>query len=346
MEERKNEELIEAINEWKKCMTQCTKAAKKVEMIIDETYEYDKKYFGIYNRGKNAAKNRLIFKDNFATLFDMKGCTIEEAALGINVSKNTIKQWLYKPEPGVSWENLQRISDFFGVSAKTIVESKIAEESNTKRSTIRRSVSDRRYMAWPVNMLNDIYDTYSKIPPNDILERCNKALNVLNERERSYIIQYYKDGKTYQAIGLQENISRERVRQIIAKAIRTLRRTPAKQYLEYSEAEIIELQELDKRKYESLKEKMNTPILKIDDETSFDDLRLSIRAQHALLRGGYSSIADVEKLLLEDGQELKKIRGIGPACYNEIIDKMKSYTGFDYRELVRLHEKLRGEFIQ
>ena len=51
----------------------------------------------------------------------------------------------------------------------------------------------------------------------------NEALNRLNEREKDIIIQRYADRKSLDEVGYDYNVTRERIRQIEAKATRRLR---------------------------------------------------------------------------------------------------------------------------
>lgn len=51
----------------------------------------------------------------------------------------------------------------------------------------------------------------------------NEALNRLNEREKDVIIQRYADRKSLDEVGYDYNVTRERIRQIEAKATYRLR---------------------------------------------------------------------------------------------------------------------------
>ena len=50
-----------------------------------------------------------------------------------------------------------------------------------------------------------------------------EVLDTVAEREKRYLLKYYKDGETYQSIAEGDGVSTERVRQIVCRGLRKLR---------------------------------------------------------------------------------------------------------------------------
>lgn len=175
-----------------------------------------------------------------------------------------------------------------------------------------------------------------------------KMLDTLTEREKAIIISRFKDKKTLQVIGESNGVSRERVRQIEAKALRKLRHPTRTWNLktitiaEHNKAleNIMSLENENQRlinKYNKLVEAVKTgkAISKLTKEEvtniynmPIEELGLSVRAYNCLYRAG---ILDLGKLLELKIEELVMLRNLGVKTANEIIYTVES-RGYKFKE--------------
>ena len=146
----------------------------------------------------------------------------------------------------------------------------------------------------------------------------HECLKALPEREAFVIKSHFEDLRTYDQIGEVLNISKERVRQIIHKAIRLLRNG---MNISLSVGEYI------------------TPERIVAPKEYFDvsykpisELGLSCRSFNCLWRAGVRTIGDC---LARSEAELKKIRNLGAKSYDEIRRKID-------HELIASHKRQMG----
>ena len=155
--------------------------------------------------------------------------------------------------------------------------------------------------------------------------------NYLDEREYKYLLQVYKDQLTLEEIGLKNALSRERVRQIVAKAIRKLQYRHkyfmfGKLSQPYEEAQ----KEFEQIKKDLISRWTYEEALKIVDEyptgNLYEDtsdvavLDLSVRSCNALLRAGINTIGKLREL---NANKLLKIKNMGKKSQKEILAKMQ-----------------------
>lgn len=157
------------------------------------------------------------------------------------------------------------------------------------------------------------------------LESCD-----LSEREREILFLRVIDGKTLREVGVAFGVTRERVRQLEAKAFRKLRGPLHRRQIE---EDIINLSINSKREdlfreWEDFFEKLNL----LDDETnekieedyleatSIRDLSLPTRSFNALMRAGIKNLKDLSLY-----GDIKKIRNLGTKSYRDIVDRALEY---------------------
>lgn len=86
--------------------------------------------------------------------------------------------------------------------------------------------AEKRYGRFPWNLI--CYICFSKVDSGFNMPDVNEnlflcACSRLSHRERSALLMRFRDGKTYEEIGKEFAVSRERVRQIIKRSIRKLK---------------------------------------------------------------------------------------------------------------------------
>lgn len=177
-------------------------------------------------------------------------------------------------------------------------------------------------------------DLTEVMPPNAVQvfeEVCQWEEHGLTPREYQVMKEHWMKEKRLDDVAKQFGVTRERVRQIEAKAFRKLRHPTRKNALMYG----VGFQQRAKELYEQrLEEELNRYRKMAEDdakrihETSskgndilIDELDLSVRTYNCLIRAGYRTIQDVLKI--QDQSTIMKIRNLGRKSMNELIDKMR-----------------------
>jgi RNA polymerase sigma factor (sigma-70 family) len=156
-------------------------------------------------------------------------------------------------------------------------------------------------------------------------------LETLTDREQIIMKQRLIDGYTFEAIGRQEGVSRERIRQIEARAIRKLKHPSRLKYLMYgSEVQLLQddvndlIKELKAKKLELLEQLANPHLIKLDGteitkNKKIDDLDFSVRTYNCLKRAGINTIED---LLEKTEEDMMRVRNLGRKSLREVKDKL------------------------
>ena len=167
-----------------------------------------------------------------------------------------------------------------------------------------------------------------------------QAFATLTEREVRIIRRRFEDLQTLQGVGQEEGISRERVRQIEAKAIRKLRHPSRKKIFKAVPISEIQEQGIEYQKlsqeYELLakafEEITKTPAspevlipiaeLAVTLQTPISELDLTVRSYNCLKRAGKETLRDIAEMT-ED--ELLRVRNLGRKSAVEVVDCLKKY---------------------
>ena len=197
--------------------------------------------------------------------------------------------------------------------------------------------------------MNDIYDVYpfnvadavvgDKIP-NVYLQGIRLAISTLTEREETVIRLRFKDELTLENVGKQIGTTRERARQIEAKALRKMRH-PDRQRMMLA-VPVAEVDEV-RTKYTALKEqyellvkafelisgKATTPesVEKIAEaavwmQTSIENMDFSVRTYNCLRRAGKDTLKDLVEMTEE---ELRGIRNLGRKSVDEVVYTLEQH---------------------
>lgn len=149
--------------------------------------------------------------------------------------------------------------------------------------------------------------------PTDAEETVTFVLDMLPEKEKNVILLRTQEKKTLRQCGEKFGVSRERIRQIEARAYRKLRTPKISRILLKGKNEISQIEKEKRELFFSSDEYLK--IIPIED---FD---LSIRAYNCLKRAGLNTSKDVYDFSDRDIENLLKIRNIGMRTAKEIGEK-------------------------
>lgn len=204
---------------------------------------------------------------------------------------------------------------------------------------------------FPINLILDIFNEESECEniPADIEGTVEYIISRFDPRVRKVILGRYKEGKTYEQIGNEFGVTRERIRQIEARALRQMRHPKCRNLLSIGIAEYIAQIRINAAESSANKQiSAATEVIKIvadrlskitgDDEISvmmekkllnshlaltINDLELSVRTYNSLSRAGLRTVEDI----LNCG-DLSKVRNLGQRCLEEITQKIRN-LGFE-----------------
>ena len=182
--------------------------------------------------------------------------------------------------------------------------------------------------------------------PSDIEGTIAYLLCRLTDREQNMLLCRYKDGMTLEQIGRDNDLTKERVRQIINKTIRKMSHGAGRRMITsglhnyFYEAARNEMQsEIDRVKKEAYANGWNSaysakngtmPVPKINkmDDVSIMELDFSVRTYNALKHYGIRTVKELNALSVD---EIKNIRNLGCKCCVEIFNKLTD-CGYDTTE--------------
>ena len=207
---------------------------------------------------------------------------------------------------------------------------------------------------FPYNLLATVLPEYEGITRSDL----EVWLGHLSERERDVVLKKYREGMTLEDIGKEYNVTRERIRQVLAKAEAKLqipgyaacvKTVKYSDYLELQRKTREETAEV-MRKYKELRsyvQKLHNAIAaefpqhsavfslmsdKILGDIAMDipdmpleQLDLGVRAFNCLKRAGINTAREAEALGPED---ILKVRNLGKNSAQEVKDKLLA-AGYD-----------------
>ena len=223
----------------------------------------------------------------------------------------------------------------------------------------KRPACEEGFLApYPYNLVEDLYEKESdSILTDDQKEGVEYAISTLTEREKQAIRMFYQDEKTLEEIGKAFNVTRERARQIVRRALRKLRHITLRHYIEYGlhGAEIVAEEKSLERKIQRIHElhdqldiledayaKRTSNLVEQDDaamlveETGYDiddlsdiaDLELSFRAYNCLKRAQIMTIGQLKERAKQG--TLRGVYWLGRKSLDEILTKLRKVTGNDY----------------
>lgn len=189
---------------------------------------------------------------------------------------------------------------------------------------------------------------------NNFDDNLKVVLETLTEREARLFVKIWKYGFTFEAVAKQEGVTKERIRQIVNKAVRKIKHPSRLVILRFGK-EVKDLQdditkltlELSNKKQELI-EQINNPqkiVLTKEEKLEsikIEDLDLSVRAYRCLKRANINKLTD---LLQKSETDLMRIRNLGRKSLKEIILKLND-MGFSLRNYDTTKEFLRLEELE
>ena len=194
------------------------------------------------------------------------------------------------------------------------------------------------------------YNVFKAIPyrelkvDNYFIDNFDEILRtVCSEKERRCIEFFFKEDLTLAATGREFGVTRERVRQVIAVAVRKIANYvysyDSKQKMEREFADRHALREKLIEEYK--KNGVITPEIEYefgkliidahcaDKNLTIEDLNLSVRSYNALKRGGIKYVNELTHMKEDD---ILKIRTMGRKSCKEIRNKLLSF-GYDFVQM-------------
>lgn len=309
-------------------------------------------------------------------------------AKGIGISISSLNNYVYgKAEPGI--DSLIKISEFFCVPIDFVIghastdvvdavlsdygknfmqlrrasyEAYISLHEVESPSTILHKTPAGKYVEapWPYNLTDSVFcEPVEMILTEDHIAGIEKAISTLTEKEQTVIHKRFEEGLSLDEVGEIFGLSRERIRQIEAKAVRKLRHPSRMQYIKYGkegkkldddlrrrEKEIIERERKLAVKEEQLTDALNTlslikdayaaveepeaPETNLCDKMKIGSLELTVRSYNCLKRANINTIGDLARCAESGG--LNHIRNLGRISVKEILTKLFAF-GYDYYDV-------------
>lgn len=285
--------------------------------------------------------NRIQTGRNIDEIRKARKMSIEKLAKAINTSYSTVKHHI---DNGItSIDMLLRYAEALGCEPADLLDGSYDLENFTLEESI--------ISFYPFNLAAEVasgayvsFSKESKERQKEIIEQAYKvyvpalleSLKTLTEREQKVLDLRFVHGLTYEQCGYRFNVTRERIRQIEAKAIRKLRH-PSRSKKWYKDT-IDKAFEIDaerarlERENEELKQRLEALGEKIERDAKQEENRLkstdiaymdlSVRSYNCLKRAGINTLDDLSQMNYE---KLTKVRNLGRKSLGEVISKAKEF---------------------
>ena len=207
-------------------------------------------------------------------------------------------------------------------------ESAVRASAKPKEPPVPKQVRPQK-LPWPENLITEIglekvfgSDTYTPLS-DDQMCGLEFAMDSLKDKEQTALLLRYKDHMTLNDTGEQFSLSRERIRQILAKGIRKLRHPDRLKYIRDGLQGTVRKMEEDKRRIRESIEKNG--VMETLHLIGLEDCGFSIRAYNCLKRAGLTTLGEAADKVAGDPAFIVRIRSLGMKSLIEVVDKLESY---------------------
>lgn len=305
-----------------------------------------------------------IISERLKKLREQFGYSQEKVAEGAKICLASVSKSETSSPIGI--ESIKALANFYGVSIDYICG--VTDEIDVSdRAKFIKKYSYERYLVkcnrdddtkkpilgtyrpvWPYNLLDELVeDTWSKPLSNDQMCGLNYAIESLSDREKYCVKAYFLEEKSMKDIACNYDVTYERVRQIIHKALRKLRSPNRFIYIKYgfdghwivdqTRKEELRKKHLQVLIHQNERMEKKLDISEEDDEElkkllsiSILELNLSVRSYNCLHRW-MPEIKTLYDLTRVTGQELMSCRNLGMKSFKEIEAKLAEY-GLKFKE--------------
>lgn len=248
------------IDAWEENKQDETMEERRAQIVIDFLTKESKK-------GKKVNETKNIFCERFRNLVDIHKITLEDLADNVDISLTTLNNLYRGRLKSPSASTLMTVADYFNVSVDYLCgrvdqndELYKKEVDELVRSSYEKYLhyghgnivrfdkpNEKPIATYPYNLLDEINVRQSELISYPISENQLASLedvveHQLSERESGVITLYFKEGRSLKEIGERYSVGQERIRQIIAKALRKLRHPARFNLIKYG-TKILELNE-------------------------------------------------------------------------------------------------------
>lgn len=174
---------------------------------------------------------------------------------------------------------------------------------------------------YPLNLLEKIFDGEIDFElATDFDGTLEYVLHTLTDREYKIIKMRFVEGLTYEKCGISYGVTRERIRQVEAKALRKLIHPDRSAMIKYGIQRYIDnkLARITENYEVGLSENKPSDL----ENISIESIDLSLRVCNCLKRACIRTIGD---LINTEPKKLARVRNLGKRSYDEIIDKLEKY---------------------
>lgn len=180
-----------------------------------------------------------------------------------------------------------------------------------------------------INNFESLLNCKIEIPFEEFILNLNYLLSSFPSKESLVVKRRYIYNDTYENIGKEFLVTRERIRQFIAKIDRKIIQKNNETHLLDKGLDYYIKEKIAKgiKSFKSINKIDNTKENNYLDINVFD-LDLSFRIQNCLNKNGIHTLYDLsQKTILE----IRNIRGLGEKSFNELMEKAKEY-GINFKQ--------------